>query len=317
MGNRHLYFGIAVFMSVFCCASIALSSQFENAVEALSQGNYPRAFRLFKPLAEAGDPAAQNNLGVLYREGKGVPQNYPESLKWFHSSADQGDAWAEYNLGLAYEHGYGVAKNAQEAFKWYMMSATQGDSAAQTALGFMYKDGVGVNKNEAEASKWFKLAADQNNAAARQALALLSHDLNSLAFIMPSFWLFARSSSIKDMTLLFRRYSVIIEKQNLQEIDSGADDKLKIISEPGSLTNSMIFTCHRDRQTIDHLTVHLPETADPTSFKRDKWVSRLEIRILADDRSRKVEGEYIKGDLFIDLDNYRLMSLYDCFLHLG
>ena len=172
----------------------------------------------------------------------------------------------------------------------------------------MYRDGVGVGRNEPEAIKWFKLAAEQNNAAARQALALLSHDLNNFAFVMPSFWLFSRTNSIVDGNLLFRRYSVITEKQNLRDIDSGATDRLEIISEPGSLTNSMIFTCHRRKQITDHLTVHLPEHADARSFKHDEWVSRLEIRILADNLSTKVEGEYIKGDLFIDVNAYASMN---------
>ena len=39
----------------------------------------------------------------------------------------------------------------------------------------------------------------------------------------------------------------------------------------------MIFTCHRDMQKIDFLTVHLPEKADPKSFKHDEWVSGLRL----------------------------------------
>jgi hypothetical protein len=61
----------------------------------------------------------------------------------------------------------------------------------------------------------------------------------------------------------------------------------------------------RSTENCDFLTVHLPDNADPTSFEHQEWVSRLDIRILADGGSQSVQGEYIKGDLFIDA---RLLS---------
>ena len=78
-------------------------------------------YKLRKPKAEAGNEAAQNNLGILYREGKGITQNYSEAIKWFQRSADQGSAWGQYNLGMAYELGLGFPANQQEALKWYRL----------------------------------------------------------------------------------------------------------------------------------------------------------------------------------------------------
>jgi hypothetical protein len=277
---------------------------YDDAAEAHKQGDYLTAYKLWKPLAETGNESAQNNLGILYRDGEGITQNYVEAIKWFQRSADQGSAWGEYNLGMAYELGTGVPANQQEALKWYSLSANQGDSAAQTAIGFMYRDGNGVNKDEAEAIKWFKLAAAQNNSTARAALAILSHDLNKLAFVMPSYWILARSMAVADQKLMFRRYSVIIERENLSDIDAGKNQQVTILSE-GSLINSMIFNCERDRQKTDFLTIHLPDYLDPQSFDHRQWVSRLDIRNLADERSGSVEGEYIKGDIFIDANKYQ------------
>jgi hypothetical protein len=163
------------------------------------------------------------------------------------------------------------------------------------------RDGIGVRQSTAEAIKWFKLAADQNNSTARGTLALLSRDLNSFAFIMPSFWLLVPGKLISDGQLMFRRYSVTIQRQNLNEIDSGVNDKVTVISGPGSFTNSMIFNCERDRRRVDFVTIHLPDYADPASFDHQEWVS---IQILVDGRSQTVKGEYIKGDLFVDANQY-------------
>jgi hypothetical protein len=50
--------------------------------------------------ANQGNAIAQTNLGVLYRDGKGVPQDYAEALRWYRKAADQGNAIAQTNLGM-------------------------------------------------------------------------------------------------------------------------------------------------------------------------------------------------------------------------
>lgn len=290
----------------------ARAGQFDEAAAALRRQDYATAFRLFKPLAEAGDPAAQNNLGVLYRNGTGIPEDYTEALKWFRRSAEQGSSLAQYNLGLAYDEGQGVREDKQEAFKWFKLSAEQGDAAAQISLGFMYQEGIGVQREPAEAVKWYKLAADQGNQTARKAMALLSKDLNSFAFIMPTYWILWREKAIDNEQALFRRYSLLIERSNLTEIDSGKTQDVHLLEHPGSFINSMIYNCQRDRRKSDFITIHLPESAHPKSFDYHEWVSRLEVRILADGASSTVGGEYIQGDLFMDanaLGSARFLSL--------
>lgn len=40
-------------------------------------------------VAEEGDAAAQNNLGLMYYQGRGTPQNYKQALNWFTKAAEQ------------------------------------------------------------------------------------------------------------------------------------------------------------------------------------------------------------------------------------
>ena len=51
-------------------------------------------------MAEQGDADAQNNLGVMYNEGQGVPQDNKEAVKWWRLSAGQRVEQAQYNLAL-------------------------------------------------------------------------------------------------------------------------------------------------------------------------------------------------------------------------
>jgi TPR repeat protein len=143
------------------------STPFEDAAAAYGRGDYATALSLFRVLADQGNSASQTLLGIMYKEGQGVPQNDAEAVKWYRKAADKGFAGAQTNLGFMYRNGRGVPKNGAEAMKWSRLAADQGDATAQFNLGLIYRDGEGVPQNYAEALKWFRLAADQGNAYAQ------------------------------------------------------------------------------------------------------------------------------------------------------
>jgi len=121
--------------------------------------------------AEAGDAAAENNLGAAYLlGGRGVPQDYAEAMRWFLKAADQGYAEAQTNLGMMYDHAKGVPQDYPEAMRWYGKAANQGYAAGQYDLGVMYISGQGVPQDYAEGMRWFRKAADQGYAAAQNNL---------------------------------------------------------------------------------------------------------------------------------------------------
>jgi len=74
--------------------------------------------------AEQGDAVAQYNLGLMYKQGKGVPQDYKEAVRWYRVAAEQGDATAQYNLGGMYHEGQGVPQNYIQAHMWYNLAAS-------------------------------------------------------------------------------------------------------------------------------------------------------------------------------------------------
>jgi TPR repeat protein len=88
-----------------------------------------------KALADQGLAAAQYNLGIMYRNGRGVPKNDSEAVKWYRKAADQGHSGAQYNLVFMYAYGEGVPES---------------DSEAQFSLGVMYANGEGVPENDSE-----------------------------------------------------------------------------------------------------------------------------------------------------------------------
>ncbi|MGN1265920.1 MAG: hypothetical protein ACI4UL_08895 [Muribaculaceae bacterium] len=69
-----------------------------KGVNEYNNANYYDAFELFKKAAELGYAKAQNNLGVLYKQGVGVEKNLSYAAYWFAKAAEQGDEDAIENL---------------------------------------------------------------------------------------------------------------------------------------------------------------------------------------------------------------------------
>jgi len=98
---------------------------YNEGIAAHSAGNYQKALEIFQLLAGQGHAIAQNNLGVMYRDGQGTPQNYKEAIKWFYEAAEQGSADAQLGLGLMYANGQGTTQDYVHAHKWFNLSASR------------------------------------------------------------------------------------------------------------------------------------------------------------------------------------------------
>jgi hypothetical protein len=130
-----------------------------EADAAFKKGDYAKALKLARPLADAGDPRAQAIVGFAYYRGRGIIHDDAEAAKWLHRAADQGDAPARFTLGVMYGEGRGVPQDFTEAAHWYRLAAEQGDAQAEYNLGLAYARGEGVTQDVVEAHMWFNLAA--------------------------------------------------------------------------------------------------------------------------------------------------------------
>ena len=87
------------------------SADFDMGVAAYECGDFATALREWMPLAKQGNAVAQNNLGVMYDNGLGVPQDDKTAVKWFRLAAKQRFADAQNNLGFMYRIGQGVPQD--------------------------------------------------------------------------------------------------------------------------------------------------------------------------------------------------------------
>ena len=152
----------------------AWADPLQDGARYFRQADYGLALSAWRPLADQGNPVAQNDLGILYLDGKGVAQNTSEAVRYLSLSAAAGSSLGQNNLGGLYRDGKGVPRDYVKAAEWFSASAAQGNSAGMYNLGLMYEMGQGMKPEPFHAYMWYALAAEQNNmpnaAAHRDAL---------------------------------------------------------------------------------------------------------------------------------------------------
>lgn len=134
-------------------------------------GRYAQAGKLYRELAEAGNPQAQLRLGMMHYLGRGVREDERQAFDWVERAAKAGELEAQYRLATLYTLRHGVPPELEdpdvEAARWYFSAAARGHAEAQYALALMFITGKGVAQSQEEADKWMRRAAAQGLEAAR------------------------------------------------------------------------------------------------------------------------------------------------------
>ncbi|HEX7855493.1 MAG TPA: SPOR domain-containing protein [Sphingobium sp.] len=142
-----------------CAAAVAATpgvADVKTGVDAWQQGDYAKAIAEWRPLAAAGDPDAQFNLGQAYKLGRGMPIDLPIAMDWFRKAAAQGNLRAADNLGLLlFQQG-----KREEAMPFIRKSAERGEPRAQYILG------TGMFNGDIVAKDWVTAYALMTRAAA-------------------------------------------------------------------------------------------------------------------------------------------------------
>ena len=137
--------------------------------------NILEASRWFREAANAGNPAAQFNLGALHATGalNGGTPDHAAALPWFEKAAAQGHPDAQYNLGLTAAQGLGRSVDNAVAARWFAAAAGHGMADAQAGLAYLTYQGLGVAKDEKKAAELYSQAAEQGHLIAQNRLARL------------------------------------------------------------------------------------------------------------------------------------------------
>ena len=206
-----------VIVTLICSQPLLASDREERlnaGLAALKREHYATALRSWLPLAEAGDPEAQANVGYMYEEGLGVSQQLDVAVGWYEKAAASGSMQANHNLGMIFAEGRGAPQswvralryfeeaandipasrymigytyfqgegniqNRPRAFREFMDAALDGYADAQYMIAFMYLDGSGIPKQPIQAYVWARLAHDNNQSQAAELVDAASNRISS------------------------------------------------------------------------------------------------------------------------------------------
>lgn len=141
----------------------------KDGVDAWQKGDYEEAVAAWRPLALAGNPDAQFNLGQSYKLGRGVPADLGQAEAWYRRAASQGHLQAEDNLGLILF----TANRREEAMPMITRSAQRGEPRAQYVLGTAHFNGDLATQDWPRAYALTKRASDAGLSIASARLAQL------------------------------------------------------------------------------------------------------------------------------------------------
>lgn len=168
---RHL---LAVSLVLFTGSATAVfAGPLEDGVAAYRGRDWKKAIELLQPLADQGEPQAEELIGRLYERGMGFRRDYHAAADWYRRAADKGDANAAARLGFMHRIGEGIPRDMDEAVRRYRQGAEKGNRLAQAGLAFMMLDGQGLPADHAGAAVLMRKSAEQGNAAAQLALGTL------------------------------------------------------------------------------------------------------------------------------------------------
>ncbi len=129
---------------------------------AFDRADYRTALNVWLPMAQQGDPEAQNYVGEIYEKGLGIQPDYQTAAAWYRKAADQGNSRARINLGFLYEKGLGVNKDLAEALNWYRKASGLEEDNLQ------FSSSVEISKAERNELRLLKQERQQQKAESEQ-----------------------------------------------------------------------------------------------------------------------------------------------------
>lgn len=122
------------------------------------------SLRWLEQAAKAGNPDAQFDLAYAYHAGVNgmVEQNFERAAEWYQKAADGGHAIAWSNLGVLYRQGTGVPQSTAKAVACYEKASKMGSAIASANLAHLYINGEGVPQDMLRALELYRKAAQSD-----------------------------------------------------------------------------------------------------------------------------------------------------------
>ena len=158
---------IACAVAIWAMPGMAMAEEaYDRGARAHAEGDFATAADIWMEEAQAGDPVAQFNLGLLYEKGEGFAHDNKAAERWYRRAAVKGIGAAQFNLAVLI-----VSEQPAEALFW--LEVVAGGRVAP--LDAMARDGIAqlvgrlpadaVEGARARAADWLKANPPADEAA--------------------------------------------------------------------------------------------------------------------------------------------------------
>lgn len=130
----------ALFAIGLLAPALALAgAQPPRVARALARDGNLKVVAPLKPLVEQGDRRAEEELGAIYDQGRGIAPDPAVAALLYREAAHQGSGAAQVNLAKMYLKGRGVPINPVEAYAWADAAAANGEPGGQRIIDTLAK----------------------------------------------------------------------------------------------------------------------------------------------------------------------------------
>ena len=121
--------------------------------------DYDTEYDLYQVMADDGVHFAQNILGLILEEGRGVKQDIEKSFRWYLCAAKSGLVKAQFNLGLCYKYGKGTPVDYDKALEYFSLAIEEFHNRSFYELADMYENALGIEIDKQKTYSYYKKAA--------------------------------------------------------------------------------------------------------------------------------------------------------------
>lgn len=141
----------------------------KQATDLINASKEEQALPILIKLANAGNPKAQNQLGLMYQYGYGINQQSTIDLVkakyWLEQAANQNYPVAIHNLAALIYNEATTDGEFETALNLFTKAATLNHYESYNFIGNYYNEGLIYPKNFKKAVENYKIAADKSNAS--------------------------------------------------------------------------------------------------------------------------------------------------------
>lgn len=114
---------IALLSFVLMISAAAADDTLDRALEAKAAGDFEKALPLWEQLSDEGNKHAMVEVALMYHQGMGRPVDYDKAIDWY-LKAMTGDAFN--NMGVMFRDGTGLPQNRKIAYLLFLTVHMEG-----------------------------------------------------------------------------------------------------------------------------------------------------------------------------------------------